>query len=651
MTLAVATLAVLVMVAAGLVLFHRLAHFLLKDQEPLAERELLLLGILPGLALVGLLVTLLGLVHLFRGWVLLLAAAAIFGLLWRDTKAVIAALCDGMRAIAGAARIGNLFPLLALLAGTAAVSLGVHLCLFPSGIEDVWAYHLPIVHSFITHHGIIAQQVPHPFYGNNPLLFELLFAVPMLAVDHFAAAGIVNVAVYFGLMLLILSFAKAARGFQFLLLLAALVWTSPFFLLSAAQPMIDVPRSCFSAAAFLFAWRYARDFRRFDLVMSALTAGAAVAGKYTELMTPLIVCATLAPLMIMRRSTWTHILPAAIAFTAVSSFWYFKNAILYGNPIYPFLFAHPGLSDAWMANLTRDIGEATEAGDHAYVRNLLTLQGWHDFGLALWAKFRALLPFALLATAGLALPGPRRWMLWAWSALLFVIWYVVMFNGRRWAITATLLLFATAFIAGFWIVERALEALSRRNVPRWTTPVLSSAAALMLLMAAFTGRLLPRWIDRDLASSLGGADAVTRQLAATRPGYALYRFIAGHDVAMVLAPSFPTAFQDISAYNEGHDNIWILPHEMLPANLAETESFLRAYNIGYLLESSHYAPPPVHSRVHYPARAQLVIARIKPYSKLVLRDSYGFSLYAISLKCSPDGSSGGHFNTCSIQPQ
>ena len=107
MTLAVATLAVLVMVAAGLVLFHRLAHFLLKDQEPLAERELLLLGILPGLALVGLLVTLLGLVHLFRGWVLLLAAAAIFGLLWRDTKSVIAALCDGMRANAGAARNGK----------------------------------------------------------------------------------------------------------------------------------------------------------------------------------------------------------------------------------------------------------------------------------------------------------------------------------------------------------------------------------------------------------------------------------------------------------------------------------------------------------------------------------------------------------------
>lgn len=619
MILAVAIVAVLVMVAAGLVLFHRLARLLLKDEPSIAERELLLLGILPGLALVGLLVTLLGLVHLFRGWVLLLAAVTIFGLLWRDTKAVITAIGDSLTATVASARGGNLFPLLALLAGAAALSLGVHLCLFPSGIEDVWSYHLPIVHSFIAHHGIIAQQVPHPFYGNNPLLFELLFAVPMLAVDHFAAAGIVNVAVYFGLMLLILSFAKAARGFQFLLLLAALVWASPFFLLSAAQPMIDVPRSCFSAAAFLFAWRYARNFRRFDLVMSALTAGAAVAGKYTELMTPLIICATLAPLMITRRPTWTHILPAAIAFTAVSSFWYFKNAILYGNPIYPFLFAHPGLSDAWMVNLVGSLQTSVHAEQQTYSRNMMTLQGWHDFGIALLVNFRSLIPVAALATLGLALPRRRRWMPWLWTVLLFVVWYAVMFNGRRWAITATLLLFATAFIAGFWIVERVLEAWSRRAATRWTTPLLSGAAALVLLLAAVTGRLLPRWVDSDLASSLGGADAVAHQLAATRPGYALYRFIAGHNVATVLAPS-SQAFQDISAYNEGHDNDWILPPTGLP-DAAGTPAFLRAHHVRYFIRSNTNPPGDV---------TRAFIERLKPGAVLMLRDPSGMELYRIA---------------------
>ena len=354
MILLPATLTVLVMLAAGMILFRRLARSLLDgDPAPPSEPELLLLGTLPGMALVGLLVTALGLLHLFRLWVLLPLAIAIFCMLRRDVKALAAGLRDSACLVAGVVRGGDLFPLLALLAGLAALSLGIHLCLMPADIADIWAYHLPIAHSFITHHGIIAQQLPyHAFYGNNPLLFELLFAVPMLVVDHFAAAGIVNVAIYFGLMLLILSFACRARGFQFLLLLVALVWASPFFLLGAAQPMIDVPRSCFSVAAYLFAFRYARDFRRFDLTMSALLAGAAVAGKYTELVTPLIICATLVPLMLPRRETWRHLLPAAAAFAAISSFWYVKNLILYGNPIYPFLFAHPGLSDAWVADLT-----------------------------------------------------------------------------------------------------------------------------------------------------------------------------------------------------------------------------------------------------------------------------------------------------------
>ena len=43
MILAGATLAVLLMVATGLVLFHGLARILLKDEDPIAPRELLLL--------------------------------------------------------------------------------------------------------------------------------------------------------------------------------------------------------------------------------------------------------------------------------------------------------------------------------------------------------------------------------------------------------------------------------------------------------------------------------------------------------------------------------------------------------------------------------------------------------------------------------
>jgi hypothetical protein len=629
-----ATLTVLVMLATGLVLFRRLARLLLAgDPAPPSEPEFLLLGILPGLALVGLLVTGLGMLHLLRLWILLPVVAAIFWALRRDANSVLAGLRESVTSIGISARRGDLLPLLALIAGIAALALGIHLCLMPSDIADVWSYHIPIAHSFITHHGIIAQPVAHPFYGNNPLLFELLFATAMLVVDHFAAAGIVNVAVYFGLMLLILSFARRARGFQFLLLLVALVWASPFFLLGAAQPMIDVPRSCLSVAAYLFAFRYAQHFRRFDLTMAALLAGAAVAGKYTELVTPLVICATLAPLMIPRRQTWEHLLPAALAFAAISSFWYLKNAILYGNPVYPFLFAHPGLSNAWMTSYMQDIGQPFDAVEKTYSRNLLTAQGWHDFGIALWGKFHSLIPAAILATLGLALPQRRRWMLWLWSVLLFVVWYVVMFNGRRWAISATLMLLATAFITWFWMVDLAVDRWSARPTSkggRMAPLVLSGGVALVLLLGAINHLLMPRWVDAGLASTLGGPNSLARELAATRPGYTLYRYIAQHNIGKVLQPLSDTAEFEVSGYNDGHDNDWILPPGLLPATATGAPQFVRDNGIHYFIDSGRHVAPSTRGEVRDPVLGRAVIEYLKPGARLILRDPAGYRLYAIA---------------------
>jgi hypothetical protein len=274
----------------------------------------------------------------------------------------------------------------------------------------------------------------------------------------------------------------------------------------------------------------------------------------------------------------------------------------------------------------QDIGQAAEAADRAYVRNLLTLQGWHDFGVALWMKFHNLAPFALLAMAGLALPQRRRWIMPLWSVLLFVIWYVVMFNGRRWAISATLLLLAAAFIAWFKAVDWTLERWSASG--KFLPLVFSGGAALMLLLAVARGQLMPRWIDRDLASVLGGPASVERQLAATRPGYALYRYIVQHNIGTVLQPSSDRAVLDVSAYNEGRDNVWILRHGQLPVTAETTPQFLRDNSVRYFIEADHAAAPPVSSAMQ--ARARAVIAQIKPGARLVLRDPSGISLYALA---------------------
>ncbi|MGO7718875.1 hypothetical protein ACC706_36915, partial [Rhizobium johnstonii] len=67
------------------------------------------------------------------------------------------------------------------------------------------------------------------------------------------------------------------------------------------------------------------------------------------------------------------------AFLAVAGYWYAKNLIVLDNQIYPFLFGHSGLTDAWMADYTLELGRALDPANRRFVTNLATLQGWHDF--------------------------------------------------------------------------------------------------------------------------------------------------------------------------------------------------------------------------------------------------------------------------------
>jgi hypothetical protein len=201
-----------------------------------------------------------------------------------------------------------------------------------------------------------------------------------------------------------------------------------------------------------------------------------------------------------------------------------------------------------------------------------------------------------------------------------------------------LLLLAAAFIVWFQIVEHGLEAWTTRSstdVRRRVPLLVSGFAALVMLLGAAVGLLMPRWIDKDLASTLGGSASVERQLAATRPGYALYRYIAQHNIAKVLHPLSDTGEFEVSAYAQGHDNEWILPPTLLPANPASTGQFLRANGVHYFIEPDRYVPPKISGAVHDPDRGRAVIAQLKPGARLVLRDPSGFSLYALALMVPP----------------
>ena len=650
MTVISAALTVLLMVATGWAMFRRLARFLLAGRHAeLSEIDLVLVGILPGLALVGTLATYLALFHLLRFGFVLTVVIAILYVARREIYGMLVAVCFCVKGWFTQAGQGNLFPLIAAGAFFTCLAMALRLSTIPGENVDIWVFHVPLAQSLVAHHGFAYPLIQKLlFYSSQPLLFELLYGTAMLAVPHFIAANAVNIAILFGFVFLLLSFAQRVRDIQFLVLCGIFFWWQNF-LLDASQPMIDLPRSCFSAAAYLFAYRYACNFRCFDLTMSALMAGAAVAGKYTELVTPMIICLALVPLMLNKRHTWFHMIPATLVFVVVAGVWYVKNAILFGNPIFPFLFGHPGLSDQWMTAYFQDLLRPFDIADRVYSTNLLTIRGWHDFAIVLWAKFGDLQYAAVIALIGLLLPLPRRWLLPLISVVLFIFWYAVMFNGTRWAVTAILVLLASAFVVWVWVADRIaaawnpqaptmlLEAAARR-LRRYANPWAALAGVAVLLFLA-TGSpplkqaqghsQLPSWMSHDLAMALILPDRMDQYLSQNRPGYRLYRYIGEHNLAHVLAPFDNGGIFDASSYNGGHANVWVLYYQLLPPDPGQTDAFIAHNDIHYFVDREPIKPLDVErlgaSQV---ALAKAVIDQLKSHSRLLLRDG-DMSLYEI----------------------
>src|SRR5262249_45342136 len=160
-------------------------------------------------------------------------------------------------------------------------------------------------------------QIQHSFYANNPLLFNLLFAEALLFVDHFVAAGAMNIAIYLGFLVALAALAPRRRWLALLLGLCFIA-AGAFFSSPSWTPMTDVPRSCYSVLALVFTARYLDQKRLLEIVTAGLLAGAAIAGKYTELVTVGLIGLCLVPGLLSERRAWVHASAFAVTVFAVA---------------------------------------------------------------------------------------------------------------------------------------------------------------------------------------------------------------------------------------------------------------------------------------------------------------------------------------------
>jgi hypothetical protein len=656
----------LLMVFPGLVLHRALAlRFLSLDAKPLSsaidEVDLLAYGLLPGLAIVNTIGTVLAVFGVFRTWVYVTVIIA--ALLWRrrDAVATLGAMGQFVGRCAQCLRRGDLLVIVAVVLFFQ-TAFGLLLeAQYVSANVDVWYHNFPLAQSIVSHHGFVTPQIDNLFYGTYPIFFHMFFAEGLLFVDHVIVAKVVNTIIYLAFLVSLIPFSQKARNLAVLVMFTLIV-DSPFFSPGAADAMTDISRVCYTVMALAFAYRYLRDGHLYFIFVAGMLAGGAVAGKYSELPTPFLVGLGLLPgLITMRRSAWIATGVFAVAFLPVAAYPYVRNLVYFANPVYPFIFGHPGLSEAYMVGLRKAVFfEIADPSFRNFSQDLSTWQGWLDFYRAVQEMFLSRFWHPYLVLGLIAVASAFRRSRIAYLALctfiMLALWHTVGGINFRWGLGSGLMLLTTSYLSFVWLTDRIVEI----STAKWQLPrplaALSASAALpgwlsvatlvRLAFAVFAinwlmtvaqsvragglAGLLPNWSDKkESGAVLNGPSAHDAFLSKTRRGFEIYRYIGDHDLRTVWQPFDNGAWYYQSAYNDRTGD-WILPWQVMPESPAELSKFLRDKNIRYVIicELPDYSAERL-GRKHVEYSYELIRPLIAK-SRRLLVDAFGWELYEIS---------------------
>jgi len=660
----------------GLVFHRALATRVLKlDAEestyPIDEVQLLGFGILPGLALANTLGTVLAIVHLFYWWAYLTAVLLLLGWRWRDTFATVAAIGALVRLSFGSLLRGNLMVAVAGFIFVQTMAAMLVEAQLPSSNVDVWNHNFPLAQSIVAHHGFVMPQIDNMFYGTYPIFFHMFFAEGLLFFDNVMAAKAANALIYIGFLISLLAFARHGRAVA-ALFVSLLVINAPYFSAGAADAMTDIGRVCFSGLAFVFGYQYFHTRRLYFVFAAGLLAGGAIAGKYTELLTPMLIGAALLPALVARRHNgWLAVLVFVAATAITGAYPYLRNLILLHNPIYPFLFGHVGLSDAYMQALQAEVFHSLDPVFRTYSQNLFSFRGWRDLAKAMDEVFlgRWNLAYYLYAVigAGMLFLRSRALIVFAcWTFAMWIFWYLVGNMNQRWGLTPFMLFLLMAYMAIIGSIDRVAALFygtrhpwheatwsgageaTRLVVPDWLTPFFVARIAVSLwALVIFKDTLhqvrangvsfaFPPWMNRELARASLQPGGLQAYLTRNLQGYEIYRYIGDHDLRTVLHPFDNGSYFYEIAYNDGKNGDWMVPWRKLPANADEFDGYLRDGKVRYFV---HYpsVPPLIAERLNEGANnprhtqiASQLIGYLMPGSRLILTDRFGWELREIS---------------------
>lgn len=250
-------------------------------------------------------------------------------------------------------------------------SLALVEALAPPWAYDALMYHLEAPSRFLELGRV--SLLPENWPANGPMAIDMLFAIGLaFRSDIFAqllnlvTAGLMACAVY--------ACGEQILGRRGGLLAAAVLVAIPIFPAWASWAYSDIGAAVYEFLALLAILSWRSDRRQSWLLLAGLYAGLAVGSKYLALATLAVLLGVLLFVDWRRglRAWLASALLLGVVALVVGSPWYFKNLVLAGNPVFPFVFGGPGWNRQRVDLLV------------AYHRSFSTGHGLLDYVLLPW---------------------------------------------------------------------------------------------------------------------------------------------------------------------------------------------------------------------------------------------------------------------------
>jgi hypothetical protein len=484
-----------------------------------------LLALLVGMALFGLLVSLLAWLQIFRGLGVVIIGVAAAGVsvryLRRDLpgwrRRLLAVWPPRLPVIAG----------FAVLAG--ALLFYSALSLYPVTAFDATSYHLPLARDLVQHHGLVYD--PFVRYSFFPQANESMFAVMQLMSKNAISSGALEYGILaVSVLLLPLWFLGSGRGIAGGLVAGLIVLASPVLILAGTVPYVDVWAMVFVLGGLLVGLEVAegRVAPVPGLALAGLLLGEAAATKYLAI--GFAAAAAFGVLVAGGRSRipLRGLAAAAGACLVIALPWYAWTIHTTGDPLYPFATSVFGnRSGLWTASEIhgQQVNEMRSLGTGLH-RDVEYLLGNHQYDTG---RGRSPLSWWLgVGFLGLLVPSLRRCRSFLGvtvTGVLSVAMMLPLSSNPRYFIPAIAPLSISAGLLAEWGGRAA-----RRLLPGWLrdprlAPVWCLTAAAVVLFSS------SRW-ERGIIRARGGppttTEATDAYLLSHVPCYPAIRYLNLH---------------------------------------------------------------------------------------------------------------------------